>query len=485
MKINELLEGLNVGAIPARFKDFDIQSISCDSRNVEPGGLFFALKGTRLNGTDFIAEALKKGAKVIIKNSHGSGYPESKDFCLLSTSDPRNILLNVAQRFYGFPSRQIKTIGITGTNGKTTISYLLESIFHAASKKCAVIGTVNYRIGRTVIPSKNTTPGLLENQRYLSDMVKEKAEFCIMEVSSHALDQGRVEAIDFCCAIFTNLTGDHLDYHRTMENYFLAKSKLFTGLNKKSCAIINVDDEYGKRLAAMAKGKVITFGLQGKPDVQAENIRLTFSGSTFLIRYPEGKIDVKTKLIGRHNVSNILSASASALSLGISPENIRKGIAFLKGVPGRLERVDNAKGFSVFVDYAHTEDALKNVLSNLKNVSRAKIIVVFGCGGDRDKTKRPKMGKIAGQLADFSIVTSDNPRSEDPQDIVSQIQKGFQGKNFEVVLDRKKAIAKALSMAKAGDVVLIAGKGHEDYQIFKDKTVHFDDREVVKEILGC
>lgn len=485
MTLEELLKDTGLTKIPAHYRAFDIQAISCDSRHIEQNSLFVALKGTKLNGADFISEAIRRGAKVIIKNSHGMDISDEKNACLLSVDDPQKTLAQIAQRFYNYPSRQVKTIGITGTNGKTTISYLLESIFHAARKGCSVIGTVNYRIGKKILPSKNTTPGLLDNQRYLADMVKEGMEFCVMEVSSHALDQRRVDAIDFCCAIFTNLTGDHLDYHKTMEDYFSAKSKLFTGLNPKAFAVINRDDEYGRKLVLTAKGKVITYGINDKAGITAEDIQMKFSGSTFTARFPKGKIVIKTRLIGRHNIYNILAASASAVSLGLKISDIQKGIESLSGIPGRLESVECGQDFSVFVDYAHTEDALRNVLANLKNVSRAKIIVVFGCGGDRDKTKRPKMGRVAGEFADFSIITSDNPRSEDPKAIIEQIRRGFKGKNFEIIPDRKGAIEKALSLAKKGDVVLIAGKGHEDYQIFKDQTIHFDDREIVGDYLKC
>ena len=400
----------------------------------------------------------------------------------------------------------LETILIAGTNGKTTMTYLLETTLTHLGENSAVIGTVNYRIGRNVLPSKNTTPGLVELHELYSRMVEENVNYCLMEVSSHALDQGRTKGISFESAIFTNLTGDHLDYHQTMEKYFDAKSKLFTQLEKTKHAIINVDDSYGLRFKKICPAKIITYGLNNPSDVMASEIKLTAHGSNFQIHSPFGNFSITTSLIGRHNVYNILAAVSVLGTQGFSSDEIKKGIERLQNVPGRLEqilapapgldpaesrggpRLDPAESrggqdFSIFVDYAHTEDALKNVLTNLKAVSRGKIILVFGCGGDRDKTKRPKMGKIASQLADVVLITSDNPRSENPQDIISQIIEGCENDRFSVVPDREEAIRKALSMAKSQDVVLIAGKGHETYQIFKDKTIHFDDREIVRKYL--
>lgn len=485
MRLNELLTGIYDGEIPQRFKTFDVKTISYDSRIVEKNSLFIALKGTKLNGADFIYDSLKKGARIIICAHLQEKIKATDDICILNVKDPRGILLSIAQRFYNYPSAKVHAIGITGTNGKTTVSYLLESLFNNVSKKCAVIGTVNYRIGKKIIPSKNTTPGLLDVQRYLALMAEEKVKYCAMEVSSHALDQGRVDGVDFACAIFTNLTGDHMDYHQTMDNYFVAKSKLFTWLSKTAVAVINVDDAYGQKLVSMTKAKTITYGLNKEAQVTTEDIKLSFADSVFMLKLPIGKIAITTPLIGRHNIYNILAASAAGFSQGLSLAEIKKGVEALECVPGRLEQVKVGQKFSVFVDYAHTEDALKNVLSNLKAVSQSKIILVFGCGGDRDTTKRPKMGKVASQLADYTIITSDNPRSESPQSIIDQVVGGFEGKKFEIVIDRKEAIKKALQAAQKNDVVLIAGKGHEDYQIFKDKTVHFDDREVVRELLNA
>ena len=306
-----------------------------------------------------------------------------------------------------------------------------------------------------------------------------------MEVSSHALEQGRVELIDFVTAVFTNLTSDHLDYHKNVENYFLAKAKLFQNLTLKATAVVNIDDPYGRRLAGMTRAKVLTYGIQSRAEIQAVDIEPSIHGSQFLLKTSQGSILIKTKLIGLHNIYNILSAVGVCLANRIDLPTIKKAIEKFSNVPGRLEKVEAGQKFHVFVDYAHTEDGLKNVLNSLRKVRRSKIITVFGCGGDRDPTKRPKMGKVVSRLSDTAIVTSDNPRSEDPQAIINEILPGFEKKNYTVVIDRKDAIEAALVQAKADDIVLIAGKGHENCQIFKDRTIHFDDRETVREILQC
>ena len=483
MKLRELLEDIYKGDIPSRFGEIDIKAIQCDSRLVGKGDIFVALKGTSRNGANFISEAVAKGAVVIIQNSHGTQIDENQNVCTITVGDPRKTLLDISQRFYDYPSQKVKAIGITGTNGKTTVSYLIESIFKQAAKRCAVIGTVNYRIGEKSIPSINTTPGLLENQRFLADMVKNHSEYCIMEVSSHALDQGRVDGIDFKSAIFTNLTGDHMDYHRTMDNYFEAKSKLFVHLGPHATAVINRDDPFGDKLTKMTKAKILTYGLENKSDVTARDIHLSLEGSQFLLQFPAGKTMIRSPLIGRHNIYNILAASAACFLEKITLEDIKEGIESLRCVPGRLEQIICNRGFKIFVDYAHTEDALKNVLMNLKDLGHSKIISVFGCGGDRDRTKRPKMGKVASQLADFSILTDDNPRSEDPQAIVNEILPGFERKNYEVILNREEAIKRAISIARRGDIVLVAGKGHEDYQVYKNKTIPFNDRQIIRNYL--
>jgi UDP-N-acetylmuramoyl-L-alanyl-D-glutamate--2,6-diaminopimelate ligase len=457
-----------------------------------------ALAGTKFNGRDFIKDAAAQGARVIV-----CCHPEAKpkdlkapldssplglrmttdNVCVLEVDDPKYFLCCIGQRFFGNPSDKIKSIGVTGTNGKTTITYLIESIINAAAKRCGLIGTVNYRIGEKILPAKNTTPGFLDNQRYLAQLADLGVDYCVMEASSHALDQGRLEGIHFSAGIFTNLSQDHLDYHKTMENYFKAKALLFMGLSSDSVSIINVDDAYGRRLLSMALSRKLTYAIDTPADVSAQNIIYHLSGSHFEIIYPEGRLKIHTRFIGKHNIYNILAAFAWGLSQKLSPEIICQGIEKLAHVPGRLEGVENNKGIFIFIDYAHTEDGLVNVLKALRAVKVEKIILVFGCGGDRDRTKRPKMAQAACRLADYSIVTSDNPRGEDPQAIINETITGFTKRNYEICVERKEAIGRALKLAQKDQIVLIAGKGHEDYQIFKGCTIPFNEREIVKEFL--
>ena len=373
MTLKELLQGQNI-EIPSSYLNLDVRGVSCDSRTVEKDHIFVALPGTHLHGADFIDEAVKKGARVIVTNS--KAYPQRDDCLVLHSDNPKDLLLKLCQKIYDLRGRSVKTIGVTGTNGKTTITYLLEAILQHAGKQTAVIGTVNHRIGRTIIPSRNTTPGLVDIHRIFSQMAREHIEFCLMEVSSHALDQGRTDGIEFSTSIFTNLTGDHLDYHGTMEKYFEAKTKLFTRLAKEKFAVINNDDPYAERLKALCSSRILTYGIEKKSDVTALQIRLSSHGSRFEIHSPAGARAIKTPLIGRHNIYNILAAAAALLAEGFTLDDIQAGTESLSSVPGRLERVQAGQDFSIFVDYAHTEDALKNVLTNLKIVCPSKIILV-------------------------------------------------------------------------------------------------------------
>jgi len=486
MRLNTLINGIYTKSLPAQFQDLEVRIVSCDSREEQKDGIFVAMSGSKFNGSDFIRDAIAQGAKIIAKKGGSSDLGNiiiADNICVLDVDDPKDFLYGIGQRFYGNPSHKIKSIGVTGTNGKTTITYLIESIIHACARRCGVIGTVNHRIGTKIIPSKNTTPGFLDNQRYLSQLVDLGVDYCVMEASSHALDQGRLEGIDFSAGIFTNLTQDHLDYHKDMESYFKAKSLLFKNLSSGAASVINVDDDYGKRLCLLTNSKIVTYAIDVPADLRAHNINYLLSGTHFEIIFPDGRIKIHTRFIGKHNIYNILAAFAWGISQGLNPELIRMGIEKLAHVPGRLEPVENNKGIFIFIDYAHTEDGLVNVLKALRAVRSEKIILVFGCGGDRDRTKRPKMARAACQLADFSFVTSDNPRSEDPQAIINEIIPGFTKKNYEICIERKEAIGRALKLAQKGQVVLIAGKGHEDYQIFKDRTIVFNEREIVKECL--
>ena len=459
-----------------------ITRVTSDSRTVGQGDLFIAVRGAALDGTKFIQEACAKGAKAVVAEED---FEAPKGVVKIWVSDTRAAVAAIADNFYAHPSRKLKVAGVTGTNGKTTITYLIESIVKALGGEAGVIGTINYRLKGRILPAKNTTPGPLELQSMLAEIVDAKAGYAVMEVSSHSLDQRRVDRVEFDAAIFTNVTSDHLDYHKTPGAYFKAKARLFDKLKKSGAAILNIDDKKVASLQRSIKGHVITFGIKGAADVKAVDVRLLMDGTVFTVRTPKWSSEIRTKLIGMHNVSNILAAIAAGMALKIRKEAIIAGVEALKCVPGRLEAVDMGQPFKVFVDYAHTEDALFNILSLLRQVAAKRIVTVFGCGGNRDRTKRPLMGKVACRFSDHVIITSDNPRFEEPEEIIREIEHGVRGTfdNYDIVADRKSAIAKALKLASHEDIVVIAGKGHEDYQIIKDKVMPFDDREVAMKIL--
>ncbi len=456
-----------------------INGISCNSKAVKKGSLFVAVKGAKEDGSRFIDQAISRGAKIIV---YGLGLRKNikRGVSLVKVKDTRLAIAQLSSEFYGNPSEQLKIIGVTGTNGKTTITYILEAILKEAGSKVAVIGTVNYRFKDIILPARNTTPGPLELQSMMASMVKERIDYCAIEVSSHALEQGRVLGINFQSAIFTNLAQDHLDYHKTIGSYFLAKTKLFKGLSPRSFAVLNYDDKYFSSLKKLTKAKVITYGLSVKSQVRAVNIKYGLSSTEFLLFFPKGEMEIKTRLIGKHNLYNLLAAFSWAYQEDIDLKDIKTALEKFSFVPGRLERIECKKGFYVFVDYAHTEDALKNILLFLRGLSPRKIITVFGCGGERDKLKRPKMGRVATELSDFVVITDDNPRSEKSENIISDIKKGTKKDNYSVFPARKAAIKNAISMAVKGDIVVIAGKGHEDYQVLGDGVIHFDDREEVR-----
>ncbi len=478
MQLNRLVKTLDGHRIFA-LEDFIVKGITSNSRQVKQDFVFVAIKGTNLDGHQFINEALKNGSRAIVSeiNPKDSIPP---GISWVRVRDSRRALARLAAEFYGHPSEKMKVIGITGTNGKTTVSYLIESLLKAKGEESAVIGTINYRFKDKVFPAKNTTPGSLEVQSLLVDIKKEGIDYAVIEISSHALDQERVSDINFDYAIFTNLSHDHLDYHGNIEKYFLAKSKLFKYLKPDATSIINIDDSYAKKLIKLTRAKVLTYGLKRKAHLSAFDIRFSIEGMKFILFSHKGKIDIETDLMGLHNVYNILSAVSFGLSEGIKLDLIKETISKFRTPSGRLERIDVPADYFVFIDYAHTPDALKNVILTLREVSDKKIIVTFGCGGNRDREKRPKMGKITSELADFAVITSDNPRDEEPLDIIGDILKGIKKDNYKVIPERKVAIFEALTMAKSGDVVLIAGKGHENYQVLKNRTISFDDHSVVK-----
>lgn len=460
-------------------RECKIKGISCNSKTVKKGSVFVAVKGAKEDGSRFIDQAISKGAKIIVCK-RGLRKKIKADVPLVEVKDTRLAIARLSAEFYANPSKRLKVIGITGTNGKTTITYILEAILKEAGLEPGVIGTVNYRFKGIVLPAKNTTPGPLELQSIMREMVKADVDYCAMEVSSHALEQERVKGINFHSAIFTNLTQDHLDYHKTMGRYFLAKARLFKGLSSSSFAVLNYDDKYFSSLKRITKVRVVTYGLKAGAQIRATNIKYGLSSTEFLLSFPKGELKMETHLIGRHNLYNLLAAFSWAHQEGIVLKDIKTALERFSFVPGRLEKIECKKGFSVFVDYAHTDDALKNILISLRALSPKRIITLFGCGGDRDKLKRPKMGKVATELSDFVVLTSDNPRSEKPEDIIKDIKSGIEKNNYSVLSDRKEAIKKVISMAIKGDILVIAGKGHENYQVIGDNIIHFDDREEVR-----
>ncbi|MCQ9207867.1 MAG: UDP-N-acetylmuramoyl-L-alanyl-D-glutamate--2,6-diaminopimelate ligase [Omnitrophica bacterium] len=484
MNLKELIKDLNCERTEG-ISDCEIKGISCDSNKIAPGHLFVAIKGQRADGHSFINQAIAKGAKAVIAEQDFISKP---DLVKLLVQDSRAALACVCSRFFGHPAKSLKAIGITGTNGKTTVAYLIESILASAGHLSAVTGTINYRIGSKVYAAANTTPQADILQSFLQETVLAKSRYVIIEVSSHALAQHRVDYIDFSQAVFTNLSGEHLDYHGSLNNYFSCKSSLFERLSASGVGIINVDDHYGRKLAnSLKSGQTLTFSIDQPARIQAKNIKLDIEHSRFRAVTPQGDIEIESPLIGRYNIYNVLAAIAVAFIEKIDFSHIASAVKGFSSVPGRLERVDCGQDFLAFIDYAHTDDALANVLRGLRQLSKNKIILVFGCGGDRDRLKRPRMGKVASELTDVTIITSDNPRSEDPAQIAADIIQGIDQKtnNCKVILDRFRAIRQAVSYAQSGDILLIAGKGHESTQVFADKTIHFSDREVIKEILRC
>ncbi len=462
-----------------------IRGITANSKEVKPGFLFVAVRGSRQDGRQFIQEAIRRGAVIIAadKSFAEIGFKEKVKF--LAVDDCRKFFALNAHKFYGCPSHKVRVAGITGTNGKTTVSYLMEAIAKESGYACGVIGTVNYRFGRKTITAKNTTPGPGQLQSLLSLMRAQKVRYCAMEVSSHALDQERVAGIRFRRAIFTNLTQDHLDYHKNLENYFLAKAKLFSGLAPGAKVIINNDDIYSRRIKGLTRAGVWTYGIKNKSDVMAKDIHFGLESTRFTLKAPRMNIGINTKLAGRHNIYNILAAVSWAFSERLPAEAVKSAVEKFKNVPGRLEKINDpqGRGFDVFVDYAHTPDALYNVIAALKPLVKGKIVVVFGCGGERDKLKRPQMGRVVTESADYAVLTSDNPRSEDPVQIIKDIRQGIRKNNYCQLIQRAQAIRKGLSLMRQGDCLLIAGKGHENYQVLKNKILKFSDQKVARECL--
>ena len=495
-QISDLLEGVDTLEIQGDVSG-EASGLFYDSRKCEEGSLFVAVSGARFDGHDFIPEAVKRGARYVVCDREA--VPRSLPATCIRVRDSRLALAILARNFYGDPSRDICLIGVTGTNGKTTITFLLESILTAAGCSVGVLGTVNYRYAGRIFPALHTTPESLDLQKMLREMVDAGVTHVVMEVSSHAIDLKRVYGCSYDVGVFTNLSSEHLDYHRTMGDYFRVKKRFFDDVIREHPAVVNGDNPWGLRLFSEIRSPVVTFGFDGSWDVSPADASLSPDGIDAKIRHSGGEFAISSPLTGRFNLSNILASSAAAMSIGIGTEDIRAGIKALAVVPGRLERVSGRDEPAVFVDYAHTEDALENVLATLLEFKKGRIITVFGCGGDRDCTKRPGMGKVAAALSDLAIITSDNPRTEDPLAIIGDIEggvgigstrytpeeitNGLTGKGYTVIADRKAAIHLAVSVADGADIVLIAGKGHEDYQIVGTTKFPFDDRMIAREAL--
>ena len=462
----------------------EITSICYDSRRVQPDSLFVALKGEKVNGSIFVSQAVEKGA-VAVLSEDAEMHSRATVVVVKST---RIALADVAANFYQHPSSALKIAGVTGTNGKTTTVFLLKHICDRAMMRCGVIGTVRYEIGERILPAPRTTPESLDLQELLWQMRSAGCKAAAMEVSSHALDQARVRNVEFDAAIFTNLSQDHLDYHKSMEVYAEAKSRLFSGLTaqkKKGRAIINIDDRIGAQFSARfgREMPVIGYGCGAKADFRASNIRMDMNGTSYQLDANGRSYLVRLPLIGQFNVYNSLAAIGGAHALGVDVREAVLALADSPPVPGRLEAVPGQRQFRVFVDYAHSDDALKNVLKTCRDLNPARVIVVFGCGGSRDRGKRPKMGAVVDEFADWAIVTSDNPRKEEPSAIIEDIKPGMVRGNYETIVDRKEAIFKAIAMAQPRDIVLIAGKGHEKTQEFADHTIPFDDVAIASQAL--
>ncbi len=483
MRLDKILKGVKYKVIndnyQYNFRSLDIKGIVFDSRKVKKDYLFIAIKGELQDGTDFIKEALAKGASAVVTESKIGGALFKKAL-FLRVKNSRNALLVLANNFFNNPAKRIKLIGVTGTNGKTTITYLIQKILERSGKNCGVIGTLGVKIGKKTIALDNTTPSPIEIYSFLDKMSYAGFSYCVLEVSSHALIQDRVNPDNFYAAIFTNLGWDHLDYHKTIRNYFLAKKRLFLGLKKNSLSILNADDKCINDLRCCCGEKVVTYGLDKRANFYASNIIQDDNGLSFKVNYKKKSFKVASNLLGNYSIYNMLASIAFCLEEKISVKNISKALKKIK-VPGRMEKITGKHDlFGAFVDFAHTPDALKNVIMSLNKITKNRLIVVFGCGGNRDIAKRSKMGRIATELADFAVITSDNPRFEAPEKIIMDIEKGLRGNNYKVIPERKKAIHYALSIARRGDNILVAGKGHENYQIIKDKKILFSDKEQIK-----
>jgi UDP-N-acetylmuramoyl-L-alanyl-D-glutamate--2,6-diaminopimelate ligase len=486
MKLGALLNEVEADA-PASVAEIEIQQVVCDSRKVVPGTLFFALHGAKVDGNAFVREASARGAAAIASEENPpEGLPAGIPW--IRVREARKALAVTAANFLGRPADALQMVAVTGTNGKTTTTSVVDSIIKASGAKTGLFGTIAYHTPAGDYPAPNTTPESVDLQAFLAEIRDAGGRHAVLEASSHALAMDRLWGCHFAAAVFTNLTREHMDYHKTFDDYFAAKRRLFsgTGAGVPDVAVLNTDDEYGKRLSGLGK-KTVTYGLESAADITTKRFQLTFSGLSFTAHTPKGKVRVFSKLVGRINVYNILAAIGAAQALGFSNEVIEAGIHNLESVSGRFQRIDGGQPFFVVVDYAHTDDALENLIRTARELNpKGRIITLFGCGGGKDRTKRPVMGEAAGRLSDLTILSSDNPKSEDPLKIISDIVVGMQRTNGKYMIepDRERAIGLAMDQAHAGDIVLLAGKGHENYQILADRTLEFDDRDQARRALS-
>ncbi len=487
MTLDELLAGARLKLpLPESAARLAVTGLDYDSRRIERGSVFFAFPGARTDGRQYAMQALERGAVAVL-----SELPPPVGFCgvWIQLEHGRQALATAAGNFYGHPDRRLGLTGITGTNGKTTTAFLTDALLRHAGLTTALLGTIEYRLADKRLPAVNTTPESLDVYRIFSELESLGGTHATMEVSSHALALGRVYGIRFHTAVFTNLTRDHLDFHADMEDYFAAKRMLFTPPTGEPPAwtVLNQDDEYGRRLPAAPVAECIGYGIEHPADLAAREIQLGAKGLDFVLDFRGARVAVHSRLIGRINVYNILAASGAALSYGMELEMIAAGIATFTAVPGRFEQIDAGQPFTVVIDYAHTDDALRNAIAVARGLTGARVITVFGCGGDRDRSKRPLMGMAASESSDFVFLTSDNPRSEDPLAIIMDAMVGLRRYDTPHVIeaDRAKAITMAITEARPGDLVLIAGKGHETYQVLKERTIHFDDREIARAALAA
>jgi UDP-N-acetylmuramoyl-L-alanyl-D-glutamate--2,6-diaminopimelate ligase len=486
MKLGALLKDVEADLL-ASAAEIEIRQVACDSRKVEEGTLFFALHGAKVDGNAFARDAIAKGAVAIASEEKPpSALPEGVPW--IRVREARKALAITAANFFGHPAEGLQLVAVTGTNGKTTTTSIIDSIIKVSRAKTGLFGTIAYHTPAGDYPAPNTTPESVDLQGFLAETRDAGGRYAVLEASSHALSMDRLWGCHFAAAVFTNLTREHMDYHKTFDDYFAAKRRLFigTGAGVPEVAVINSDDEYGKRLAGFAK-TTVTYGLESAADITTKKFQLTFSGLSFSAQTPKGKVQISSRLVGRINVYNILAAIGAAQALDLSNEIIEAGIRNLESVSGRFQRIDLGQPYFVVVDYAHTDDALESLIRTARELNpKGRIITLFGCGGGKDRTKRPVMGEAAGRLSDLTILSNDNPKTEDPLKIISDIVVGLQKTNGKYMIepDRERAIALAMDQALPGDIVLLAGKGHENYQILADRTLEFDDREQARRVLN-